>query len=82
MTAEWRMGIGGVRVLQRGRRALILEVDNRAKEIAADTGLPTAQRGEEELIADWIANPKPVSIQMPWEAIEAWRGQFAQVEAA
>jgi polysaccharide pyruvyl transferase WcaK-like protein len=39
---------GGIKCLLSGRRSLVLEIDNRAKEIAKDTGLPTIARGEFE----------------------------------
>jgi hypothetical protein len=31
---------GGIRALQRGRRTLTIALDNRAREIAGDTGMP------------------------------------------
>src|SRR5262249_10864437 len=34
----------GIRALQRGKRALVLAIDNRAAEIAKDTGLPVVSR--------------------------------------
>lgn len=66
---------GGIRALQKGRRALIIEVDNRAREISRDTNLPTVKRDDVETIRDWIENPKPVTIVMPWDKIEEWKAQ-------
>lgn len=35
---------GGIRALQKNRRAIIIALDNRAESISADTGLPTIRR--------------------------------------
>ena len=67
---------GGIRALQRGRRALIIPVDNRATEIGRTTALPIASRDEPEAIERWIAEPRPTRIDLPWDAIDRWRNQF------
>jgi hypothetical protein len=66
-----------VRGLQRGRRALIIEVDNRAVEIARDTGLVTTSREQRERIRSWIAGSAPLKITMPWGEIARWKAQFS-----
>lgn len=66
---------GGVRALQRLRRALILAVDNRALEIAKDTSLPVLQRDDFARIEEWIKNPKRVDLTINFKAIDAWRNQ-------
>lgn len=68
---------GGVRALQRGRRALILKVDNRATELAKDTGVPVVDRRDIATISGWIDRSPAVSITLPWDAITAWKEQFA-----
>lgn len=73
---------GGIRVLQRGKRALIIEVDNRAKEISKDTGLPTVDRNDVETIQKWIDKSEPVKITMPWETITQWKEQFTKAPEA
>lgn len=67
---------GGIRALQRGRRALILSVDNRAQEIARDTQLPVMSRESLGDIADWIDHPAPMRLNLPHDAIRAWKAQF------
>jgi polysaccharide pyruvyl transferase WcaK-like protein len=67
---------GGIRALQKGRRALIIAIDNRAKEISRDTGLPTVARGDLGAIEDWINGDRPTVIKLPEAAIREWRGQF------
>lgn len=67
---------GGIHCLNHGVRALILEVDNRATEIAKDTGLLTAKRDDFERIQRWIREPLPFGIRLNQQAIATWRGQF------
>jgi hypothetical protein len=67
---------GGVICLLAGKRSLIVEVDNRAREIARDTGLPTAARDDFEFMARWITGPTETHIALPLDAIARWRAQF------
>jgi polysaccharide pyruvyl transferase WcaK-like protein len=67
---------GGVRAMQHLRRALVLAVDNRAREISADTGLPIAARGDLLAVEKWINHPSPTAILMNWPAISEWKSQF------
>ena len=68
---------GGVRAMQYLRRALILAVDNRAKEISADTGLQIAARDDLAAIHQWISHPSKTSISMNTKAISDWKSQFS-----
>ncbi|MFK0205170.1 polysaccharide pyruvyl transferase family protein [Agrobacterium sp. NPDC090283] len=72
---------GGIRAMQRGRRSLILSVDNRAREIASDTHLPVLDRSEKERIVDWISSPTPVSLKLPVNEIQTWKDQFRSLNA-
>jgi hypothetical protein len=67
---------GGIRALQKGRRALVLVVDNRATEIAKDTGLPVVSRDDCGAIERWIEAGAPTTIQLPLKAIDDWKAQF------
>lgn len=67
---------GGIRCLLAGKRALVLEVDNRAAEVGRDTGLPTAKREDFDAISRWIQGPGSLDIRMNRAAIEKWRAQF------
>lgn len=67
---------GGIQCLLGGHRGLVLEVDNRAREIARDSGLPTAERGDFEFIKRWIAGPTVTPIKLNTAGIELWRNQF------
>jgi polysaccharide pyruvyl transferase WcaK-like protein len=67
---------GGIFALNHGRRGLILEVDNRAKEMGKDFGLPTVVRTDLERIRAWIDRSHPFQIRLDQAAIGRWRDQF------
>ena len=66
----------GIRAIQHKRRALIIEVDNRAAEIARDTRLPTMRRDDPGTLARWIDEQTPTTISLPLENIARWKAQF------
>jgi polysaccharide pyruvyl transferase WcaK-like protein len=67
---------GGIRALQYKRRAAIMAVDNRAREIGKDTGLPVFHYESLADLTDWIQNGRQLKIEMPWGDIERWGAQF------
>lgn len=69
---------GGVRAMQHLRRALIVAVDNRAREISADTRLPIAARDDLSAVEHWINHPVETAIAMNWSAIAEWKSQFVK----
>ncbi len=66
----------GIRALQRGRRSIIVEIDNRAREMGADFGLPTVGRTQFERLESMIAEPLSINIRVPQSEIEQWKSQF------
>jgi hypothetical protein len=72
---------GGIRALQRGRRTLVIPVDNRGEELGKSTNLPVLSRDNTDAIAHWIANPVPVELILPWDAIARWKNQFYATDA-
>jgi polysaccharide pyruvyl transferase WcaK-like protein len=72
---------GGIFALSHGRRSLILEVDNRAREMGADWGLPTVPRDDLERIRAWIRQTLPFRISLDLDAIGKWRAQFRSLAA-
>lgn len=67
----------GIRAISRGRRSLIVSIDNRAACIGADTGLPTIRREDISVaLADRILTSFKTKITLPWENIALWKGQF------
>lgn len=69
---------GGIRALQTGKRSLILQVDNRARDIATHTGLPSARLDDLAGIRAWIEAPAPTVLRLPAADIAAWKSQFRQ----
>lgn len=67
---------GGIRCLLARKRSLILEVDNRAKEIAIDTGITKAQRDNFDYIKQWIEKPLITKINLDINLINKWKSQF------
>ncbi len=66
----------GLRALQCKRRATILAVDNRATEIARDSGLNVIPRENLEELYKKIHENARVKLNIPWKAIEFWKNQF------
>lgn len=68
---------GGIRALQKGRRAVIVEVDNRAAEMGRDFDLPTVKRDDFARIEAMITSPSEISVKPPMEDVARWKAQFA-----
>lgn len=73
---------GGIRSLQKGRRSLILAVDNRATEIAQTCNLPVVPREATPEIEAWIFGNAPTSVRLPSDAIADWKAQFREYATA
>ncbi|WP_009633332.1 polysaccharide pyruvyl transferase family protein [Synechocystis sp. PCC 7509] len=67
---------GGIRCIMNKRRSLILEIDNRAKEIAKNTGLPTINRADFDYIKNWIIQGSITKINIDPFPIKQWKQQF------
>lgn len=71
---------GGIRALQHQRRTLIISIDNRAREIARDTGLPAVEQDElDERLDSMLVEPRYTRLRIPFDAIETWKEQFKPV---
>jgi polysaccharide pyruvyl transferase WcaK-like protein len=62
-----------IRALQRGRRALIVAIDNRAREKHVDFNLDIVERGDTTEVLSWISGGRPVSLTVPFDAITRWK---------
>lgn len=67
---------GGIRALQKGRRSIIVEVDNRAAEMGRDFDLPTVARDDFDRFEAMITGPLPISVKPPQDRISEWKAQF------
>lgn len=66
----------GIRALQHGRRTVIIEVDNRAHEIAKDTNLSTLEYTQMTKLDQLINSNFDMDIHVPFDEIERWKSQF------
>lgn len=69
---------GGIRCLIAGKRSLILQVDNRATEIANETGLPALPRTDFANIKKWVKAGWKSEIWVDAKPVKRWREQFAR----
>ena len=67
---------GGMRALQKKRRTLIIGVDNRAKELQADFGIPVIDQGSIEQLEDVIQKQIKLDIKLPTDEIKKFLSQF------
>ncbi len=73
---------GGIKCLLARKRSLILEIDNRAKEIARDTNLPTAERDDFTYVGAWIEKPFYLDIKLKTDNITRWKKQFNAINVS
>lgn len=66
----------GIRALQKSVRSFIIGIDNRAKEMARDFGLPVLDEKRIDELESWIARPYELNLNIPFERIESWKQQF------
>lgn len=64
---------GGIRALQKGRKALIISVDHRAKGVAASSGIVVLERAEMDSLPYKLDALDYPEIILPNDAIEQWR---------
>ena len=69
---------GGIFALQRRRRAIIVAIDYRAREMGKDYSLPLVERDSVETdLADLIEAPRTTRIEgLDFDLIETWKAQF------
>ena len=64
---------GGIRALQHGRRAIIIEIDNRAQEMGRDFHLPTVAREDFAALKRMVDGDLDIDVRPPLEAIARWQ---------
>lgn len=72
----------GIRALSKGRRSLILGVDNRAAEMAASFDLPVLPRSRIEELAQVISTPFRTGLRVPRQEIAKWKEAVSAIGAA
>ena len=68
---------GGIRALQHKRRALVVAIDNRAREKRKDFNIPVLEREEIEGLEDWIYGEQATDIHIPLVEINRFLNQFS-----
>jgi polysaccharide pyruvyl transferase WcaK-like protein len=69
----------GIRALQKGRRAIIIGIDNRASEMKKDFNLPVINEHEIDILPDLINSSLELNIKIPIDNIIKWKQQFKEV---
>lgn len=65
----------GIRAIQKGARAIFIETDNRAKEIARKTGLTVVRLDNSQALENAVKRPLQ-QVTVDRESIALWRSQF------
>ncbi len=67
----------GIRALQYGRYSRIVPIDNRAKEMAKDFGLPIISDFSDASMETHFGPGRSITLSLPHDTIAAWKSQFA-----
>lgn len=68
----------GVHCLNHGVRSMVVAIDNRARDIARDTNLPTVERVDlPQAMKSLIEGERETEIRIPLQAIDRWKSQFS-----
>lgn len=67
---------GGIRALQRSCRALIIGIDNRAKELSKDINLPVVTMDDPEELDRKLHDGWDIALRIPQDKIRKWKNQF------
>lgn len=71
----------GIRAMNKGVRSLIISIDNRARSMGDDIGLPILERTEIDHLEDVISGDIATEITLPTDAINGWKAQFVEHDA-
>ncbi|WP_139903731.1 polysaccharide pyruvyl transferase family protein [Clostridium thermarum] len=66
----------GIRAIQKSRKAIIIGIDNRAKEMGQDFGLPIISRDDVRELEKRIHSDYLLNLKIPFENITKWKKQF------
>lgn len=68
----------GIYAMQHKRRSIIVNVDNRAKDMAQTYGLPIIEREKIKELPDYLKQEIEINIKLNQENIETWKKQFIE----
>lgn len=66
----------GIRAMQKGRRSIIVVIDNRAREMGKDIKLNVIERDNIEDLSTYINEEIETKLEINWENIDKWKKQF------
>lgn len=66
----------GIRAMQKGRRSIILSIDNRAREMGKDYNLNIIERSDIDKLEKYINSNFETNITLNLENINKWKSQF------
>lgn len=66
----------GVRAMQKGRRSIILSIDNRAREMGKDYNLNVIERNDIDKLEEYIYSEFKTEVKLNLENITKWKSQF------
>lgn len=69
---------GGVRALQKNRRAVVVSVDDRAFGLARSSGIPVVERGNLGETSEAIESSWHTQLHLPSGAISEWRARLQE----
>lgn len=69
---------GGVYAMRHGRRAIIIAIDERTREINKSNNLNCIEKDNIHQLSDYINSEFATKIMMNFEAISLWKSQFTQ----
>lgn len=67
---------GGIYALRHKKRAIIISIDERARNISADTGLITIEKDMLNGLPSLINSEFETKLNIPFEEITHWKEQF------
>lgn len=67
---------GGIRAMQKCRRAIIISIDNRAKEMSKNYNIKIVERDNMENLEKVINSEFNTIINLPEDNIKKWKEQF------
>ena len=66
----------GIRALQKKRKAIIIGIDNRAREMRNDIGVNVLERQRIDLLEEKVHEEMSVKLYLDTDAIHRWKAQF------
>jgi len=70
---------GGIRALQKGKRTIIIGIDNRSLEMQKDYNLPVIDQNNLVNLNSLINSSMEIKLNIPFDNIKKWKAQFKDI---